>query len=129
MRVIEASTHCVRLFIAQPAEQEFGSPSQNLFASVSARQGEDQQQHPARVRERPAARFGTCSPWLALLLGAYRGPLLCSALWGQRHPALGTASPHIPNAWSCEHKDAHGHGRGEGRGWTSGDEGFIWEKH
>lgn len=41
MRVIAASTHCVQLFLAQPAEQEFGSPSQNLFASVSVCQGED----------------------------------------------------------------------------------------
>lgn len=87
MRVIEASTHCVGLFLAQPAEQEFGSPSQNLFASVSAHRGEDQQQHPARVQQRPAARSGTCSPWLQLLFGAHRVPLLCSVL------PLGTVSP------------------------------------
>lgn len=126
MRVIEASTHCVGLFLAQPAEQEFGSPSQNLFASVSAHRGEDQHHHPARVQQRPAARSGTCSPWLQLLSGAHRVPLLCSVL------PLGTVSP-PPKAWSCEHVDAHGHGMGteqrRGRGWTSGDEGFIWEKH
>lgn len=89
----DRSQHCDGLFLAQPAEQEFGSPSQNLFASVSARQGEGQQQDPARVQERPDASFGTCSPWLQLLFGAHRVPVLCSALQGQCHPLLGTVSP------------------------------------
>lgn len=52
MRVIEASTHCVGLFLAQPAEQEFGSPSQNLLASVCAHHGEDQQHPPCPVWDR-----------------------------------------------------------------------------
>jgi len=52
MRVVEASTHCIGLFLVQPAEQEFGSPGQNLFASVSAHQGEDRQ-HATQVRQHP----------------------------------------------------------------------------
>lgn len=68
MRVMEASTHCVGLFLAQPAEQEFGSPSQNLFPSVSARRGEDGE-HATQVQQNPPGLFWD---WLTLASAALR---------------------------------------------------------
>lgn len=97
MRVIEASTHCVGLFLAQQTEQEFRGPSQDLFASVRAHQGEDQQ-CAARVQQHPPCPF-----W----------DLVSARLWCTPRPSplqrpVGTVPP-PPEAWSCEHMDTHGH--------------------
>ena len=85
MRVTEASMHSVGLFLAQPAEQEFGSPSQNLFASVSAHQGKDQK-HVTRAQQHPPCPF-----WDQLTLAS--APLQCTPRPCPPQRPVGTVPP------------------------------------